>query len=107
MSGLRELGAAFLIALGCAWPFAAHALAMTRLYPKLLEDPRRWLAYALFAVLLPCPALLYSGFILYLKPRMPFPARAVVSAIASAALFLGVSAIFALAVGGVGFTLPF
>lgn len=103
---MRTAGSVILLALGCLWPFAAHFMAMTRLYPTLLRDPRLWLAYNTFIVLLPCPALLYSGFALYLRPRMPYPGRAMVAAAASVVALVIVSVIFALIVGGVGFSVP-
>ena len=103
----RKAAAAALLTLGCAWPFAAHGLGMTRLHGALSQDPGRWLAYAIVVAALPCPALLFSGFMVLVRDQMPFPANALVSGAGAAALLAVVAAAFFLAVGLVGFTVPF
>ena len=100
---LKKLACAALVLLGCAWPFAMHGLAMHHLFMRLGHDPRLWVAYSFFVSILPCPVLIYSGLIVFLRDQMPFPANAAVAGMASAVVFLVISIAFYLVVGQVGF----
>ena len=104
---MKKLTAAVLILLGAVWPFGAHALAMWHLSRVLIHHTNAWLAYTFFIVLLPSPALIYAGFISYLRDYMPFPSNALVAGAASAATMLVVAVLFWLVVGLVGFTIPY
>lgn len=103
---MRKAAAVLLVLVGIFWPFALHILAIKRLYLFLSIDPRRWFFYGIFVVILPSPALLYSGCVLFLRDQMPYPANAVVAGVASAAIFVVTSIVFYLVVGAVGFQVP-
>lgn len=103
---IKKVAAAAIVLFGAAWPFLLHSLAMHRLYLTLSKDPRWWFFYGIFVVILPCPAILYAGFMIFLRDQMPFPANAAVAGAASAAVMLVVSVLFYLAVGAVGFQVP-
>lgn len=103
---IKKAAAALVVLFGAAWPFLMHSLAMHRLYLTLSRDPRWWFFYGVFVVILPCPAILYAGFMVFLKDQMPFPANAVVAGAASSTVMVVVSILFYLVVGAVGFQVP-
>ena len=96
--------AAALVLLGFAWPFGAHALVMWRLSRVLIYHPEAWVAYTLFIELLPAPALMYAGFITYLRDYIPFPANALIAGAAAAVMTVALSVVFWLVIGQIGFT---
>lgn len=96
----------WLVLFGCLWPFAMHSLAMHRLAMRFAHEPRLWLAWEIFVTILPTPAIIYSGFWLYLRDEAPFPANTKIAIIGSSAVFLITSIVYLLIVGGIGFQVP-
>jgi hypothetical protein len=103
---LKKILCAAIVLSGAAWPFLAHGFAMKKLFMTLGTDPRLWLLYSLFVVVLPTPAILFAGFMLFLRDEIPFPGNATVSGLAAAAVMLVVSIVFWISVGSIGFRVP-
>lgn len=102
----RILSAATIVLLGFAWPFLTHWLAMSRLADVLSRDPRWWVIYACFVTILPTPAILYAGCIVYLRDIIPYPANAGVAALAATVLMAALAVLYFIVVGQIGFTTP-
>ncbi|MBI5200185.1 MAG: hypothetical protein HY925_01250 [Elusimicrobia bacterium] len=103
---MRKIAGVGLILFGCVWPFALHWFAMHRLFMKLGQDPRYWLAYAIFLTILPTPVIIYAGFHTALRDQVPENAMIKVAGMGSALVFLATSLIYLLVVGGIGFSVP-
>ena len=101
---MRKTAGAALILLGCAWSFAFHWLAMHFLFMKLGQDARLWLAYEVFLTILPAPVIIYAGFYTFLKNQVPYPAIIKIAGMGSALVFLAMSLIYLVVVGGMGFS---
>lgn len=103
---LKKVASVLIILAGCVWPFAVHGVAMRQLALRLSQDPRYWIIYELFLGILPCPALIFTGFHLLLRDQMPYPASAKIASIGSAIVFLVTAIVFFVFIAGIGFKVP-